>query len=63
MAWHRKTVLKYVSLAVGCLCTVAGGSIAAINAYSSDLRDTFNLTQSQGAQPRSRATGHVQQAD
>ena len=48
MACHKKTVLKYMSLAVGCLCTVAGGSIAAINAYSNDLRDTFNLSQSQG---------------
>ena len=48
MACHKKTVLKYISLAVGCICTVAGGSIAAINAYSNDLRDTFNLTQSQG---------------
>ena len=48
MACHKKTVLKYVSLVVGCICTMAGGSIGAINSYSSDLRDTFNLTQSQG---------------
>ena len=45
---HKRTCLKYISLLVGCLSMLTGGSIAAINAYSSDLRDTFNMTQSEG---------------
>ena len=45
---HILQALRAVSVVTGCLIMAVGGAVGAFNAWSNDLKDTYDLTQSHG---------------